>query len=133
MMASKVHDSARWFSLISLSLGASKGIAFSRLAASSNSLSDANRNSAFGSTNRRVSHGQATRSTLTSLRVIHFIAPRFKEWSDKAPQLPPCLGAAVRRQRCLAVPSQSAPCRFRGLLFGRISRRKDQRRESSLR
>src|SRR5215471_16064763 len=33
-----------------------------------------NRNSAFGSTNLRISHGQATRSTCTCSRVIHFIS-----------------------------------------------------------
>src|SRR5437762_2438452 len=37
------------------------------------SLPSTNKNSAWGSTDRLISHGQATRSTLTSLRVIHFI------------------------------------------------------------
>src|SRR5215472_11978414 len=53
--------------------GASNGIASWILACSSRSLSSTKRNSACGSTNRLISHGQATRSTLMSFRVIHFI------------------------------------------------------------
>src|SRR5215467_4082284 len=53
--------------------GASNGIASCSLACSSRSFSSTKRNSACGSTNRLINHGQATRSTLMSLRVIHFI------------------------------------------------------------
>src|SRR5713101_6530088 len=60
---------------MSRSRGASNGVAFSRFAAASNSLSSTKRNSASGSTNRRMSHGHATRSTFTFRRVIHFIRP----------------------------------------------------------
>src|SRR5437773_10171615 len=73
MIASKLQRGPRWFSLISANRGASKGMAFSRLAAASSSFSSTNKNSAWGSTKRRISQGQATRSTLMFLRVIHFI------------------------------------------------------------
>src|SRR5215471_10533910 len=53
--------------------GASNGIASCSLACSSRSFSSTKRNSACGSTNRLINHGQATRSTLMSFRVIHFI------------------------------------------------------------
>src|SRR5215471_17663933 len=63
--------------------GASNGIASCNLACSSSSVSSTKRNSACGSTNRLINHGQATRSTLMSFRVIHFIttsrAPRVCE------------------------------------------------------
>src|SRR5215467_11150952 len=69
-------------------LGASNGIASWILACSSRSLSSTKRNSACGSTNRLISHGQATRSTLMSFRVIHFIftsrAPGVCELDGKA-------------------------------------------------
>src|SRR5881396_2920511 len=78
MIASKVHLAPRWLSLIASILGASNGVAPCRLDSSSRSLSSTNKNSACGSTNRLISQGQATRSTLTSLRVIHFI---FTSWS----------------------------------------------------
>src|SRR6516165_9747957 len=54
-------------------LGASNGIASCSLASSSKCFSSTNRNSACGSTKRLISQGHATRSTLLSLRVIHFI------------------------------------------------------------
>src|SRR5215469_15051935 len=53
--------------------GASNGIASCSLACSSRSFSSTKRNSACGSTNRLINHGHATRSTLMSFRVIHFI------------------------------------------------------------
>src|SRR5713101_8618431 len=53
--------------------GASKGTAPSCFACSTRSFSSTNRNSAWGSMNRLINQGHATRSTLTSLRVIHFI------------------------------------------------------------
>src|SRR6266852_6450947 len=53
--------------------GASKGIAPDCLAFSTRSFSSTNKNSAWGSMNRLISQGQATRSTFTSCRVIHFI------------------------------------------------------------
>src|SRR6266571_6841860 len=53
--------------------GASNGIAPSTLACSSKSFSSTKRNSACGSTKRLISQGQATRSTLMSLRVVHFM------------------------------------------------------------
>src|SRR5215472_7795802 len=63
--------------------GASNGIASCSLACSSRSLSSTKRNSACGSTKRLINHGQATRSTWMSFRVIHFIttsrAPRVSE------------------------------------------------------
>src|ERR1700690_1802439 len=70
-MASKVQRSPRWFSLISGKRLASKGVAPSRRAASTSWLSGTNRNSASGSMKRRISQGQATRSTFTFCRVIH--------------------------------------------------------------
>src|SRR2546426_10858551 len=48
-------------------------MASSRLDTVRTSSAGTNRNSASGSTNRRISHGQATRSTLAFLRVTHFI------------------------------------------------------------
>src|SRR5262249_39546800 len=51
----------------------SNGMAPSRPATSSTSLFGTKRNSAFGSTNRRINQGQAMRSTLASSRVTHFI------------------------------------------------------------
>src|SRR5215472_16213030 len=88
MMASKVQRGPRWFSLIASILGASNGIASCSFACSSKAFSSTNTNSACGSTNRRISHGQATRSTLTSFRVIHFIftsrSPRISELEDEA-------------------------------------------------
>src|SRR5437667_12615494 len=53
--------------------GASKGVAPCRFDSSSSSFSSTNRNSASEATNRLISQGQATRSTFTSLRVIHFM------------------------------------------------------------
>src|SRR5437870_7311218 len=53
--------------------GASKGIAPSCFDFSSRSFSSTNKKAACGSMNRLISHGQATRSTLMSFRVIHFI------------------------------------------------------------
>src|SRR5437763_6712163 len=78
MIASNAHVGTRWLSLTASILGASNGVAPCRLDSSSRSLSSTNKNSAFGSTNRLISQGQATRSTCTSLRVIHFI---FTSWS----------------------------------------------------
>src|SRR5262250_1147201 len=52
--------------------GASNGIASCTLACSK-SFSSTNRNSACGSRKRLICQGQATRSTLMSFRVIHFI------------------------------------------------------------
>src|SRR5581483_6304265 len=72
-MASKVQRGSRWLSWIASILGASNGTASYSFACSSKTFSSTNRNSACGSTNRRISHGQATRSTLMSFRVIHFI------------------------------------------------------------
>src|SRR5215469_4571268 len=73
MMASKVQRGPRWLSLIASILGASNGMAPSCLDSCSKSFSSTKRNSAWGSTNLLISQGQATRSTLTSLRVIHFM------------------------------------------------------------
>src|SRR6266700_4323374 len=88
MIASKVHREPRWLSLIASILGASNGVAPCRLDSSSKSFSSTNKNSAWGSTNRLISQGQATRSTLTSLRVIHFIftsrSPRICEFDGEA-------------------------------------------------
>src|SRR5712692_9602883 len=72
-MASNVQHSPRWFSFTSANRVASKGIASSFRAVSRSWSSDTKRNSALGSTKRRISQGQATRSTLTLLRVIHFM------------------------------------------------------------
>src|SRR5439155_2374640 len=74
MIASNVHRSARWLSLTSDSRGASKGMAFSFPAVVSSSSSATKMNWAAGSTKRRISQGQATRSTLMLRRVIHFMA-----------------------------------------------------------
>src|ERR1700730_4680805 len=72
-MASKVQRSPRWFSFTSGNRVASKGVAPSWRALSRSSSSDTKRNSACGSINRRMSQGQATRSTLAFCRVIHLI------------------------------------------------------------
>src|SRR5262245_13760323 len=53
--------------------GTSYGAAPSRSAVAITSSAGTNRNSASGSMNRRISQGQATRSTLASPRVTHFI------------------------------------------------------------
>src|SRR5213079_2533375 len=88
MMASKVHRVPRWLSFIASSFGASKGIASCILACSTRSFSSTNKNSAWGSTNRLISQGQATRSTFTSLRVIHFMftsgSPRICDFDGEA-------------------------------------------------
>src|SRR5215813_10251117 len=88
MMASKVQRGPRWLSLIASILGASNGMAPSCLDSCSKSFSSTKRNSAWGSTNRLISQGQATRSTLTSLRVIHFMftsrSPGIREFDCKA-------------------------------------------------
>src|SRR5207248_2219741 len=65
-------------------IGASKGIAPSCFACSTRSFSSTNKNSACGSMNRLISHGQATRSTLMSFRVIHFIVT---SWSPRIGEL----------------------------------------------
>src|SRR5216684_3153440 len=72
-MASNVQRSPRWFSCTSANRVASKGIASSFRAVSRSLSSGTKRNSACESTKRRMSQGQATRSTLTLLRVIHFM------------------------------------------------------------
>src|SRR6266851_1413853 len=72
-MASNAQRSPRWFSFTSANRVASKGIASSFLAVSSSLSSSTKRNWACGSMKRRMSQGQATRSTLTLLRVIHFM------------------------------------------------------------
>src|SRR5947207_14878012 len=68
--------------------GASKGIAPCCFACSSKSFSSTNKNPACGSTNRLISHGHATRSTLMSFRVIHFMftsrSPRICEFDGEA-------------------------------------------------
>src|SRR2546427_6296638 len=83
MMASKVQRGPRWLSLMAAILGASKGIASCSRACSTRSFSSTNKNSACGSTNFLISQGQATRSTLMSFLVIHFIftsrSPRIRE------------------------------------------------------
>src|SRR5437763_1314900 len=87
-MASKVHRGPRWLSLMASIFGASKGIAPCCFACSSKSFSSTNKNPACGSTNRLISHGQATRSTLMSFRVIHFMftsrSPGICEFDGKA-------------------------------------------------
>src|SRR6266849_941909 len=80
-MASNVQHSPRWFSFTSANRVASKGIASSFRAVSRSWSSGTKRNSACGSTKRRMSQGQATRSTLTLLRVIHFMVRLFlRDW-----------------------------------------------------
>src|SRR5438046_4239664 len=74
MIASNVQHSPRWLSLTSDNRGASKGMAFSFLAVASSSSSATNVNCAAGSTKRRISQRQVTRSTLMLRRVIHFMA-----------------------------------------------------------
>src|SRR5215468_259223 len=69
-------------------LGASNGIAPYSLAFSRRSFSSTKKNSACGSTKCLINQGQATRSTLMSFRVIHFIStsrtPRVREFDGKA-------------------------------------------------
>src|SRR6266852_1603121 len=84
MIASKVHRGPRWLSFMASIFGASKGMASSCFACSTRSFSSTNKNSACGSMNRLISHGQATRSTLMSLRVIHFIST---SWSPRICEL----------------------------------------------
>src|SRR6266566_2212785 len=88
MIASNVQRGPRWLSFIASIFGASKGIASSCFAFSSSSFSSTNRNSACGSTNFLISQGHATRSTLMSFRVIHFIltsrSPGICEFNGKA-------------------------------------------------
>src|SRR5229473_3932344 len=72
-MASNVQRSPRWFSFTSPNRVASKGIASSLRAVSRSWSSGTKTNSACASMKRRMSQGQATRSTLTLLRVIHFM------------------------------------------------------------
>src|SRR2546426_2045949 len=98
MMASKVHRGPRWLSFIASIFGASKGIASCILACSTRSFSSTNKNSACGSTNFLISQGQATRSTLMSFLVIHFI------FTSRAPGICELNGETVlielRRVRC---------------------------------
>src|SRR5712664_3231379 len=80
-MASNVQRSPRWFSFTSGNLFASKGIASSFRPVSRSWSSGTKRNSACGSMKLRMSQGQATRSTLTLLRVIHFMLGLFlRDW-----------------------------------------------------
>src|SRR5262245_44512415 len=76
-MASKLHRPAWW---PNSTPGTSNGVAPSRLATSATSSAGTNKNSAAGSTNLRISHGHATRSTFTRSRVTHFMArsPRYE-------------------------------------------------------
>src|SRR5262249_18261831 len=84
----------------------------SRRLASSNTLSGGTKtNSASRSTNFLMSHGQATRSTLTCSRVIHFMRSSIRGPSERGPPavsvfgpmrnrpLPCMLDRRVRRQR----------------------------------
>src|SRR6266446_5212417 len=87
-IASKLQREPRWLSFTASIRGASKGTASWSFACSTKSFSSTNRNSACGSTKRLISQGQATRSTFTSLRVIHFIvasrSPGISELDDEA-------------------------------------------------
>src|SRR5881396_7232 len=88
--------------------GASKGIAPSWFAFSTRSLSSTNKNSAWGSTNRLISQGQATRSTFTSLRVIHFM------FTSRSPRICDFDGEAVfveLRRVCCDQAGETLTCR----------------------
>src|SRR5262249_33521144 len=62
----------------SSTLGTSNGMAPVRSAVGITSAAGTNRNSAWGSTKRRMSQGQATRSTCAFSRVIHFTSVSFR-------------------------------------------------------
>src|SRR5437773_2642191 len=136
MIASKVHLAPRWLSLIASILGASNGVAPCRLASSSRSFSSTNKNSPWESTNRLMSHGQATRSTFTSLRVIHFIftsrSPGISEFNGEAILVELWRVGSHQTGKALAgridnvevtvgtiIPSQSDVC-ARGLVVGGV-------------
>src|SRR5215510_14825530 len=68
--ASNEHSLPWWPNSTSFT---SYGVAASRLATSMTWSAGTNKNSACGSMNFRISQGQATRSTLTFSRVIHFM------------------------------------------------------------
>src|SRR5215470_17049980 len=104
-IASKLHREPRWLSFTAAIFGASKGVAPCRLTCSTSSFSSTNKNSACGSTKRLISQGQATRSTFTSLRVIHFIntsrSPGVCELDDEA--ILAILRWILRDQACKAL------------------------------
>src|SRR5215472_4871367 len=70
MIDSKLQRPSTWPSSTSFT---SYGMAPSRSATAGTSSTGTYRNSASASTNRRISHGHATRSTLAFFRVTHFI------------------------------------------------------------
>src|ERR1700757_1026634 len=88
MIASKLHREPRWVSFTAAIFGASKGVASCTLACSNSSPSSTKKNRACRSTKRLINQGQATRSTFTFLRVIHFIdtsrTPGISELDDEA-------------------------------------------------
>src|SRR5437667_7856595 len=89
-------------------LGASKGVATCRFDSSSRSVSSANKTSACGSTYRLISQGQATRSTFTSLRVIHFM------FTSRSPRICDFDGEAVLgelRRVCCDQAGETLTCR----------------------
>src|SRR5215210_5721804 len=69
MIASKLHSPPWW---PSAAPGTSYGVAPSRSATATTWSPRTYKNSASGSTNRLISHGQATRSTFGRSRVTHF-------------------------------------------------------------
>src|SRR5438477_5411621 len=88
--------------------GASKGVAPCRFDSSSRSFSSTNRNSASEATNRLISQGQATRSTFTSLRVIHFM------FTSRSPRICDFDGEAVLvelRRVCCDQAGETLTCR----------------------
>src|SRR6266851_4114696 len=90
-------------------LGTSYGIACSRLAISITLSAGTKRNSAFGSTNFLINQGQATLSTFTFSRVIHFITSflqllvqSFKAFDSFGQKLPIAhLGPGPAAQNCV--------------------------------
>ena len=71
-MVSNVQPSARWLQNVS---SMSNGAALKRSATAATSDGATNRNTASGSTKRRISQGQAMRSTLGRARVTHTVRP----------------------------------------------------------
>ena len=71
-MVSKVHVSPRW---LQNTPSMSNGVALKRSATAGTSEGATNRKTASGSMKRRISHGQAMRSTFGRARVTHTVRP----------------------------------------------------------
>ena len=108
-MVSKVQLSPRW---LQNTPSMSNGVALKRSATAGTSDGATNRNTAFGSTKRRISHGQAMRSIFGRARVTQTVRPAssrggiFSVFTSGAPCLAPGFKAAFERLGARALVAQ---------------------------